>query len=217
MRLPKYSMSTRRTGREVAITVETNLGAEQSRVFDYIAGESVLPEVLTGYTPLLPAVVSTSGRTGPWDVPGSWRTVHLKDGSTAREEVTDYDRPKYFAYKTSEFTFALRHLATGATGQWRLETALGVTTVRWTYTFAGRGWLSPRLLAVFARFLWSGYMRVCLFNVQRHFAAIAGPPDRSSARRSGCSRGIRKQERLSEAFASPTSSRTWARRGRAVR
>lgn len=169
-KLSNYSTTIKRSGYNIAVTLEARVEAEQSQVFDYIAGEGVLPEVLTGYTPLLPAVVSTSGNTGPWDIPGSSRIVHLKDGNTAREEVTGYDRPVYFSYKSSEFTFALRYLAVGATGQWWFAADGAATKVRWTYTFAAKGWLSSRLLPIFARLLWAGYMRVCLDNTQRHFA-----------------------------------------------
>jgi hypothetical protein len=101
----------------IAATLETRIEGALAEVFDFVAAEDVLPKVLTGYG-LLPAVVKTSGNTGPWDRPGSSRTVHLSDGTTAREEVTTYRRPEYFAYKTSEYTFALRFLATGATGEW---------------------------------------------------------------------------------------------------
>ena len=41
----------------------------------FVTAEDVLPKVLTGYG-LLPAVVRTSGNTGPWDHPQSVRTVH---------------------------------------------------------------------------------------------------------------------------------------------
>jgi hypothetical protein len=100
--------------------------------------------------------------------------------------VTAYDRPAYFAYKTSDYTFALRHLATGATGQWWFTPDGPATQVRWTYTFKGKGWFRARVLTVFARRLWSGYMAVCLDNTQRHFAA-----DRPDAEPDGMlSRGL---------------------------
>jgi hypothetical protein len=151
-KLPAYRATIVRHQGDVAVTLETRIGAEQSDVFDYIAAESVLPEVLTGYGPL-PAVVGTSGNTGPWDTSGSSRIVHLKDRSTAREEVTGYDRPAFFSYKTSEFTFALRHLAAGATGQWWFTADGAATSVRWTYTFKAKGWLTSIVLQLFAGFL----------------------------------------------------------------
>jgi hypothetical protein len=152
-KLPTYPTTVTRTGRDVAVTLSARIDAERERVFDYISAEGVLPEVLTGYTRFLPAVVRTSGNTGSWDTPGSSRTVHLKDGSTAREEVTAYDRPTYFAYKTSEYTFALRYLATGATGQWWFTPDGPVTQVKWTYNFKAKGWLRAWVLEVFARWL----------------------------------------------------------------
>jgi hypothetical protein len=58
--------------------------------------------------------------------------VHLADGTTAREQVAAYDRPKYFGYRTSDYTFALRHLANFAEGQWWFENDAKGTKVRWT-------------------------------------------------------------------------------------
>lgn len=122
----------------------------------------------TGYG-LLPAVVRTSGNTGPWDRPRSARTVHLADGSTARERVTAYERPVYFAYRTSDHTFALRHFASFAEGQWWFEDDGSGTRVRWTYTFSAENWLALVPLALFVRTQWVGYMRTCIRNVQHQF------------------------------------------------
>jgi Polyketide cyclase / dehydrase and lipid transport len=169
-KLPQYPLLVKRTHRDIAVTLNTSIEAEKIPVFDFIAAEGVLPVVLTGYSPFLPAVVATSGNTGPWDRPGSSRLVHLKDGSTAVEEVTGYDRPDFFSYKSSKFTFALKYLATGATGEWWFTTDGAATKVRWTYTFKAKSWLAAMILPIFARFLWSGYMRVCFFNTEKHFA-----------------------------------------------
>ena len=83
---------------EISVTREVVVHAGIREVFDFVAAEDVLPVVLTGYG-LVPAVVSTSGNTGPWTNPGSSRVVHLADGNTAHEQVTHYDRPRYFAYR----------------------------------------------------------------------------------------------------------------------
>lgn len=152
-----------RSGRKITATVEAQTDATAARVFDFAVAEDVLPKVLTGYG-FVPAVVGTSGNTGPWDVPGSMRTVHLKGGDTAREEVTDWVRPSYFAYRVSDFTFALRHLATEGRGQWWFEERNGRTHVRFTYTFIPKGPVSALMLLLFVRTQWAGYMRVCLQN-----------------------------------------------------
>ena len=119
---------------------------------------------------LLPAVVGTSGNTGQWDRPGSVRTVHLADVTTAREEVTDYESGRYFAYRTSDYTFALRHLAAFAEGQWWFKPDANGTAVRWTYTFQAKNWLTSILLRLFVRTQWVGYMRTCIVHVQGHCA-----------------------------------------------
>jgi hypothetical protein len=117
----------RRDGTAVEATLEISINAAIGSVLDFVAAEKVLPKVLTGYR-LLPGVVGTSRNTGPWDQPGSSRTVHLADGTTAREQVLDYHRPRYFAYRTSDYTFSLRHLSTGAKGRWWFEEKDGQTS-----------------------------------------------------------------------------------------
>ncbi|WP_174243263.1 SRPBCC family protein, partial [Beijerinckia sp. L45] len=118
------------------------------------------------------------------------RTVHLTDGSTAHEQVTDYDRPSYFAYRVSEPSFSLRYLMIDAVGEWWFTPGKGGTHVRWTYTFHARGMFTKLPLAMFGSTQWSGYMDVCLKNVVRHFGSsshsISSPgtnKKRQSARR----------------------------------
>lgn len=161
--------SVRRIGSTlVAATLEVHIAAAEASVFGFVAAEDVLPKVLTGYG-LLPGVVRTSGNTGPWDQPGSARTVHLADGNTAREQVTAYEQHVYFAYRTSDYTFALRYLANSAEGQWWFKKDGSGTQVRWTYTFRAKNWLASIPLALFVQTQWVGYMHTCLRNVERQF------------------------------------------------
>lgn len=153
---------------DVAITRVVFVPGDANDVFDFVAAEDVLPKVLTGYG-LVPGVVSTSNVTGPWNEPGSSRTVHLGDGNTAHEAVTAYVRPGYFSYRVSDPTFSLRYLISGARGEWWLTPARGGTQVRWTYTFRAKGPLALLPLMLFAHTQWSGYMNVCLRHVTRHF------------------------------------------------
>ncbi len=156
--------------RAVSITRSVVLPAPPVRAFDLIAAEDVLPKVLTGYGPL-PAVTRTSGNTGPWDVPGSQRLVHLADGSTVREEVTRYERGTRFAYRVSAFGNPLiAALATEGRGDWTFEPVDGGTRVRWTYTFDAKGALASVPLQGIVRVLWRGYMDVCLENARRILA-----------------------------------------------
>ena len=100
----------------VAVTQEIFVPRSIETVFDFVAAEDVLPKILTGYG-LVPGVASTSGISGPWDQPGSHRIVHLANGSTVNEGLTDYNRPSFFAYRVSKPSFALKHLMREARGQ----------------------------------------------------------------------------------------------------
>lgn len=146
----------------VAVTLEEVFPEPREALFRFIVAEDVLPKVLKGYGPL-PAVVGTRDVSGPWDRPGASRTVLLADGTTAREQVTAFEHGRHFAYRVSEFSFALRHLAHDANGRWWFsDEPGGGTRVRWTYTFHAHHAVARLPLMAFAHTLWRGYMQVCL-------------------------------------------------------
>ncbi|PJI95548.1 polyketide cyclase/dehydrase/lipid transport protein [Acidovorax sp. 69] len=143
-------------------TVQTRIKASPALAFQHIAPMD--PRALfTGYGPL-PAVTGTSDQTGAWDAPGQTRTVALSDGSSAQEGLKHYHPAQYFSYTVSNFTGALRWLATGANGAWWFDPqAEGTqTTVRWRHAFHARSqWAAP-VLWLLANVLWRGYMRKAL-------------------------------------------------------
>jgi Polyketide cyclase / dehydrase and lipid transport len=152
---------------KIAVTRQAVIPGTPEEVFSFIAAEDVLPKVLTGYGPL-PAVVRTSENTGPWDRPGSARRIHLADGTTVREQVTDHDGPRFFAYRVWDFGNPIvRTLANEARGEWTFSTATGGTQVTWTYTFTAKSSLAAVPLSGIAQWLWRGYMDVCLDNAVR--------------------------------------------------
>ncbi len=152
---------------EASITREAILPGSIEAVFDFIAAEDVLPKILTGYGPL-PAVVGTSENTARWDKPGASRMIHLKDGSTLREQVTHYARANYFAYRVWDFgNPIIRLLATGGRGEWTFSKAEGGTRVVWTYYFTARNMAAFVPLKAIVFVLWRGYMNICLKNSLR--------------------------------------------------
>ncbi|MEI7447551.1 MAG: SRPBCC family protein [Burkholderiales bacterium] len=154
----------------VAITRSMLLPTDPARAFAFIAAEDVLPKVLTGYGPL-PAVVRTSDHTGPWDVPGSARIVHLADGSTVREQVTLVDAPGRFAYRVWDFGHpVIAALATQGRGDWTFTAVDGGTRVDWTYAFDAKGTAASVPLRALVAVLWRGYMDTCLENARRALA-----------------------------------------------
>ena len=110
-------------------------------------------------------MTGTTDQTGPWDQPGSARTVHLADGTTARERVTDCTRPSYFAYVVADFTNPVRHLARQAVGQWWFDEATDdpdTTHIRWTYTYEARSRAAALALRPIVAVAWTRFMRVGL-------------------------------------------------------
>jgi hypothetical protein len=117
--------------------------------------------IFRGYG-LLPAVIGTSGQTGNWDGIGQTRTVHLSDGSDAREMITEYQTPDYFSYIVSDFSGSLGYLITSATGKWWFEnsdSSSNVTVIRWSYTFIPKSFITVPILWIVNKFLWAGYMQ----------------------------------------------------------
>jgi hypothetical protein len=146
----------------ISVSASVHVAVPRPALFDWFIPIE-LPRILLGYGPV-PAITATSGQTGAWDQPGSSRTVHLADGSTAREQVTVCVRPSHFGYRVGEFTGNVRHLATGARGAWTFDEsgAGGGTDVRWTYTFVARSAVARVVLAPVVRVLWRGFMRAAL-------------------------------------------------------
>jgi hypothetical protein len=141
----------------VPVTVEAVAKASVELTFDAIVPIE-LPKMFLGYGPL-PAVTGTRDLTGEWDHVGATRTVDLADGSSAREEITAYERPRYFAYRLSGFTGSLRALVNDVRGEFWFSAANdGRTEIRWRYAFEPRRLRRPIVALVLAR-LWRAYAR----------------------------------------------------------
>lgn len=121
--------------------------------------------------------MGTSGHTGRWDQPGAARVIHLADGSTVREQVTQHQAPHYFSYKVWDFgNPVIRALAQDAEGEWTFTATENGTQVRWTYRFRARNRLVALPLAGIVHILWRGYMDVCLDHSQRIMAELSRMP-----------------------------------------
>jgi hypothetical protein len=111
----------------------------------------------------LPGVTKTTGTTGPWDVVGSTRIVHLSDETFCRETVRVATGPDYFAYRLTEFSSrVIGMLVLEAGGQWWFTDNGSGTHVKWTYTAEGRNWLAMPLLFPVIRVFWNRYMQTSM-------------------------------------------------------
>ena len=127
-----------------------------------------LTSIFKGYG-LLPAVISISAQTGNWDAIGQTKTVHLSDGSQAKEMITEYQNPDYFSYIVSDFSGSLGYLITSATGEWWFESSDSLsnrTVIRWSYTFIPKSLIAVPILWIVNKFLWARYMRSVMSTLE---------------------------------------------------
>jgi hypothetical protein len=144
----------------VACSLDRELPVRVEAAFDTVVAQDVLPYVLHRVGPV-PAVAGTRELTGPWDTPGSTRTVELDNGQTVRETVTVWLRPVRFEYRVDGFGPPLGWLVDHAIGSWLFEPAGRTSRFRWTYTFVPRHWWVRPLLFAFVRLFWRRYMEAC--------------------------------------------------------
>lgn len=146
--------------RPASRTVTREAATPVERLFDVVTAEDVLPKVLHRFGPV-PGVAATRDLTGPWDRPGSSRTVVLQDGSTVRETLLEHEPPHRFAYRVEDFTSQIARVAAHATGTWEFEPTRSGSRFTWTYAFTPRGAATAPLLALVVRTAWAGYMARC--------------------------------------------------------
>ena len=117
-----------------------------------------LPDVFRRRYAAIPAIREVRGQDGPWGTVGQSRTILLADGGTMREELTQVDRPRCFAYTITEITGPMKLLAASADGRWTFEDAGSGVVVTWAWEVRPASSVAALVMPVFARF-WRGYAR----------------------------------------------------------
>jgi hypothetical protein len=150
--LPVVRSASHTVCRELEVSVE--------RLFDVVVAEDVLPRVLRRWGPV-PAVTGTRDLTGPWDTPGSQRTILLGDGNTAREQLLHWERPRRFEYRVDRLNGPLGRLVDHAIGCWVFSETEHGSTFHWTYSFYPRRRQARVLLTALVHTAWARYMEQC--------------------------------------------------------
>jgi len=154
---------------KVSSTVESFIAAPRKPFYAWLVPgvfynqlETVLKDAA-----FLAGVSKTTGTTGPWDVPGSTRVVHLTDGTTVRETVVKATAPDYFGYRLTEFSSSMvRGLVKEAQGQWLFTDNGSGLQAKWTYTAESKNAFGVIILFPFIKILWRSFMKAAIKNVK---------------------------------------------------
>lgn len=139
-------------------TEEFTVNAPIEQVYDWVVAEDVLPKILKKYF-IIPAVKGSQILKGNWRTPGSYRTVFFANGDTLREELTDFTRPTYFAYKISDISGFQKHFISYGVGQWWFKSVENKTEIKWTYTFYAKSRFKRLFLKPFVNHDFKTYMK----------------------------------------------------------
>ena len=153
----------------VATTVIASIAVPRALLFEWLVPGVFANELETVLRDEagLPGVTRTTGTTGPWDVAGSTRIVHLSDATFCRETVRVATAPDYFAYRLTEFSSrTIRLLVSEANGQWWFTDDGSGTRAKWTYTAESRFFLATPILVPVITILWRRYMRSALARIK---------------------------------------------------
>jgi hypothetical protein len=154
---------------KVATTVISTIAVPRQALYSWLVPGVFLNELDTVLRDEagLPGVTRTTGTTGPWDVAGSTRIVHLSDGTFCRETVRTATAPHYFAYRLTEFSSRLiRMLVREANGQWWFTDEGASTRAKWTYTAESRTFLATPILIPVIRIMWNRYMSTAMRHIK---------------------------------------------------
>ena len=154
---------------KVATTVSESIAVPRAAMYAWLVPRVFATELDTVLRDEagLPGVTRTTGTTGPWDVAGSTRIVHLSDATFCRETVKVATAPDYFAYRLTDFSSRMiQLLVREANGQWWFTDEGAGTRAKWTYTAESRFFIATPILVPVIRILWRRYMRSAMGRIK---------------------------------------------------
>ena len=154
---------------KVATTVSESIAVPRAAMYAWLVPRVFATELDTVLRDEagLPGVTRTTGTTGPWDVAGSTRIVHLSDATFCRETVKVATAPDYFPYRLTDFSSRMiQLLVREANGQWWFTDEGAGTRAKWTYTAESRFFIATPILVPVIRILWRRYMRSAMGRIK---------------------------------------------------
>ena len=132
-----------------------------------------LPEVFAKRSGPFPSVAEVTEQVGEWGTEvGQTRRIHLSDGGSTFETLTDIDAPRSFAYTLSEIKGPLKLIVSGLRGQWSFAEESGGTRVTWSWDVEPRYALTTPLVLVL-RMFWSSYAAKALARARPAGASLS--------------------------------------------
>ena len=130
-----------------------------------------LPDLFRHRHVVMPPIKATSGESGTWgDHVGQTRTIHLADGGSLQERLTELGPPAHFGYEISQIRGPMKPLVSRAEGRWSFVASGEGTSVTWEWTLHTTNEVNDRLLPVIGVF-WHGYAKKALAEVERVVSA----------------------------------------------
>ncbi|MGH0035737.1 MAG: SRPBCC family protein [Myxococcota bacterium] len=140
----------------------TTILARRERVFDIATANETLPRVFEGYGPV-PAIREATIESGRPPGPGEVRLVSNSDGSTIREEIDEWVRPRSHRYRlVSGFDPPFSWLIRSASGRWAFEEISTGTRVTWRFVFEPASAIAAPLVSFIAAWLFQPAQVRCL-------------------------------------------------------
>jgi len=114
----------------------------------------------------IPTIREVTDQDGEWATVGQTRTIHLADGGSMREELTDVSAPMSFGYRISGIRGPMRPLVAEAEGRWDFAADGDGTRVTWTWRLHPTNVATGLLMPGFA-WCWRRYAALALERVEQ--------------------------------------------------
>ncbi|MEQ1929403.1 MAG: SRPBCC family protein [Parvularculaceae bacterium] len=146
------------------------IDAPLSQVFEAACGFDI-PFIIRSRG-IVPGVLKVEEHKGRWSAVGQKRLLTLTDGSSVREELTEYAPNVKYSYRVSGFTGPFAALVSEGRGDWHFTmSSTNRTRIDWTYAFKPKGAASGPAVWFIVKILWPGYMRAALERLKQDVEA----------------------------------------------
>ncbi len=115
--------------------VAIDIARPREEVFDYLVNAQTFPKILHKHR-LITGIAGAEMVDNAQLSVGAQRLIHLTDGATIHETISEFERPVEHGYRwTGTLKAPLKWMVKGGHGYWMFSERSGGTHVDWSYTF----------------------------------------------------------------------------------